>query len=80
MTEERWVADSEEIRKVSSNGRNSTNWGGARPGAGRPRTETLDAVECWFLADLLEKQTDGEDYSATIGKLRRIADRIAAGR
>lgn len=60
----------------------SENWGGARPGAGRPRTETLDAVECWFLADLLEKhqEHDKEDYSATITKLRRMADRIAAGR
>lgn len=79
MSEERWVADLEQV-KLSSNGRNSANWGGARPGAGRPRTETLDAVECWFLADLLEKQADGEDYSTTIGKLRRMADRIAAGR
>ena len=65
-------------KKMSSNGRDATNWGGARPGAGRPRTESLDAVECWFLADLLEQQAtrDGEDYSATIGKLRRMAEKI----
>lgn len=55
-----------------------TSWGGARPGAGRPRTESLDAVECLFLADLLDQQQerDGEDYRATSEKLRRIADRI----
>lgn len=55
-----------------------TSWGGARPGAGRPRTESLDAVECLFLADLLDQQQerDGEDYRATSEKLRRIAERI----
>ena len=64
---------------MSKNGRNAENWGGSRPGAGRPRTESLDAVECWFLADVLEKQQeqDNEDYSATITKLRRMAERIA---
>lgn len=64
--------------KLSSNGRNAENWGGARVGAGRPRTESLDAVECEYLADLLEQQgaRDGEDYTPTIEKLRRIAERI----
>lgn len=40
--------------------------------------ENLDAVECWFLADMLEKQQqqDNEDYSATVAKLRRMAERI----
>lgn len=52
------------------------NWGGVRPGAGRPRTETLDAVECMYLADMLAGQIDGEDYSDLIAKLRRMADRI----
>lgn len=63
---------------MSSDTRNSENWGGARPGAGRPRTESLDAVECEYLADLLEQQgaRDGEDYSATVAKLRRMAERI----
>lgn len=63
---------------MSSNGRNAENWGGARVGAGRPRTESLDAVECEYLADLLEQQgqQDGEDYTPTIEKLRRIAERI----
>lgn len=65
---------------MSKDGR-SENWGGARPGAGRPRT-ALDAVECWMLADLLEQQgaRDGEDYSATVGKLRRMAERISEGK
>lgn len=78
MTEERWVVNTEELAKLSSDGRNASNWGGARLGAGRPRTESLDAVECEYLADLLEQQgaRDGEDYSPTIGKLRRMADRI----
>lgn len=54
-----------------------SGWGGARPGAGRPRTETLDAVEASFLADMLEQMAehDGEDYSLTVAKLRRIAER-----
>lgn len=58
--------------------REKTGPGGARPGAGRPRTETLDAVECSYLADLLEQQAtrDGEDYSSLIEKLRRMAERI----
>lgn len=66
--------------KLSKNGRNAENWGGSRPGAGRPRTESLDAVECWLLADLLEQQgaRDGEDYSATVDKLRRMAERISS--
>lgn len=78
MTEERWVVNGEELAKLSKDGRNASNWGGARPGAGRPRTESLDAVECLFLADLLDQQQerDGEDYRATSEKLRRIADRI----
>lgn len=65
-------------RKISSNGRDATNWGGTRPGAGRPRTESLDAVECEYLADLLQQQAarDGEDYTPTIEKLRRMAERI----
>lgn len=69
-------------KRLSSNGRDSTNWGGSRPGAGRKRTETLDAVECWFLADMLEKQQqqDNEDYSATIAKLRRMAEKISVGK
>lgn len=59
-------------------GNEKTGPGGARPGAGRPRTESLDAVECSYLADLLEEQgtRDGEDYSLTVDKLRRMADRI----
>ena len=62
--------------------RKKSGWGGARPGAGRPRTETLDAVELSFLADLLEQQgaADGEDYSLTVAKLRRMAERAATGR
>lgn len=69
-------------QKLSVDGRNSANWGGARPGAGRPRTETLDAVECWFLADLLDQQQerDGEDYRATSAKLRRMAEKLSEGK
>lgn len=35
-------------------------------------------MECEYLADLLEQQgaRDGEDYTPTIEKLRRIAERI----
>lgn len=38
----------------------------------------MDAVECWFLADLLEEQGKREDadYSATVEKLRRMGERI----
>lgn len=45
------------------------------------RSEKLDAVECLYLADLLEQQAgkDGEDYAATVGKLRRMAERLANG-
>lgn len=52
-------------------------WGGSRAGAGRPRTETLDAVECWFLADLLEQQPDPEQFTDTVAKLRRMAEKVA---
>lgn len=35
-------------------------------------------MECEYLADLLQQQAarDGEDYTPTIEKLRRMAERI----
>lgn len=66
--------------KISSNGKNAENWGGRRHNAGRPRTESLDAVECWYLADLLEadakSRNEEEALMPTVEKLRRIAERI----
>ena len=66
--------------KLSKDGRNAENWGGVRHGAGRPRTESLDAVECWFLADLLEREAqtrnEEEAFMPTVEKLRRMAERI----
>lgn len=51
--------------------------GGARPGAGRPRTANLSAAECLRLADLLDQQQESsQDDTATADKLRRMAARI----
>lgn len=66
--------------KLSKDGRNAENWGGARRNAGRKRTDSLDAVECLYLADLLEadakSRNDEEAAAATIEKLRKMAQRI----
>lgn len=66
--------------KLSKDGRNAENWGGARRNAGRKRTESLDAVECLYLADLLERdaktRNDEEACAPTVEKLRKMAQRI----
>lgn len=66
--------------KLSKDGRNAENWGGARRNAGRKRTDSLDAVECLYLADLLERdaksRNDEEACAATVEKLRKMAQRI----
>lgn len=51
--------------------------GGPRPGAGRPRTESLSPAELRFLAALLEHLDGDLAESALVGKLRRMADRVA---
>lgn len=51
-------------------------WGGARPGAGRPRTESLDASECMFLAWLVSTGPYAEEQSELVDKLLRMRDRI----
>lgn len=70
---------SQERYKLTERGRelvDTMTWGGARPGAGRPRTESLDAVECEFLAEVLESAPDPEEFRELINKLRRMSDRI----
>jgi hypothetical protein len=51
------------------------NWGGARTGAGRPRTETLDTGELALLLKLLTESPYAGEYADTIGKLRRMAEK-----
>lgn len=56
-------------------------WGGARPGAGRPRTESLDEAELTFLAWMVETSAYSDEQAELISKLLRMADRVArAGR
>lgn len=66
--------------KLSKDGRNAENWGGARRNAGRKRTDSLDAVECLYLADLLEREAtsrnEQEAFAPTVEKLRKMAQRI----
>jgi hypothetical protein len=52
------------------------NWGGARSGAGRPRTESLDAPECRFLADLVGRSLYAKEYADLVNKLIRMSDRL----
>ncbi len=52
------------------------NWGGARPGAGRPRTESLNAADCRFLADLVGRSLYAREYADLVEKLARMADRL----
>ncbi len=69
MTEDRYV--------LTEKG-NSTldNWGGARPGAGRPRTESLSAPDLRFLAELVDSSPYATEYAELLGTLRRMADRV----
>jgi hypothetical protein len=53
------------------------NWGGARTGAGRPRTETLDTGELTLLLKLLMESPYAGEYADTIGKLRRMAEKVS---
>lgn len=52
------------------------DWGGARPGAGRPRTESLDAEELTFLAWLVNDSAYAAEYADLVDKILRIADRV----
>ncbi len=49
-------------------------WGGARPGAGRPRTrpERLTAAEARFLLDMLRGSLYADQHLALAEKLERI--------
>jgi hypothetical protein len=56
-------------------------WGGARPGAGRPRTESLSAPDLRFLAELVHTSPYATEYAELLDTLRRMADRVdRAGR
>jgi hypothetical protein len=52
------------------------NWGGARTGAGRPRTETLDTGELALLLKLLTESPYAGEYADTIAKLQRMQDKM----
>lgn len=52
------------------------SWGGARPGAGRPRSESLDAEELTFLAWLVNESAYSAEYADLVDKMLRIADRV----
>lgn len=52
------------------------SWGGARPGAGRPRTESLSAPDLRFLAELVDSSPYATEYADLLGTLRRMADRV----
>jgi hypothetical protein len=51
------------------------NWGGSRPNAGRPRTETLSAADCRFLVELVEQSAYATEYAELVATLRRMAAR-----
>lgn len=54
--------------------------GGQRPGAGRPRTETLDAGELRLLLKLLSESAFSAEYADTARKLGRMLERLEGGR
>lgn len=57
--------------------KNAGNWGGRRPGAGRPakpKAETLDRGECLMLAELLQGSLYAAEYKDTLAKLHRMAN------
>lgn len=56
-------------------GEKSRNWGGARPGAGRPPNERLSASELRFLAGLLELADREGTHALLVAKIRRVAER-----
>jgi hypothetical protein len=57
------------------------SWGGARLGAGRPRTESLSAPDLRFLAELVDSSPYASEYADLLETLRRMADRVErAGR
>lgn len=59
----------------------SRAWGGARPGAGRPRTESLDETELTFLAWMVDSSAYSDEQAELTSKLLRMADRVGrAGR
>jgi hypothetical protein len=71
MEEDRYV--------VSEKGKaalDKTFWGGARPGAGRPRTESLSAPDLRFLAELVQSSPYAGEYSDLLATLHRMADRV----
>lgn len=47
--------------------------GGARPGAGRPRTKSLSADELRLLARLLAQSSYAEEYADTAVRLEELA-------
>ncbi len=51
-------------------------WGGARPGAGRPRTESLSSPDLRFLAELVQTSPYAGEYADLLDTLRRMADRV----
>ncbi len=54
-----------------------TNWGGARSGVGRPRTETLDIGELTLLLKLLTQSAYAKEYADTAEKLSRMMDKVS---
>jgi hypothetical protein len=74
MTEEKYAITEKGTTRLE-------NWGGARPGAGRPRTESLSAPDLRFLAELVESSPYASEYSDLLSKLFRMSERVErAGR
>lgn len=71
MTEEKYS-----ITDKGTAALDKTFWGGARPGAGRPRTESLSAPDLRFLAELVDSSPYATEYADLLGTLRRMADRV----
>ncbi len=68
---ERFVVSEKGLQDLEERG-----WGGARPGAGRPRTESLDESELTFLAWMVDGSAYANEQAELTSKLLRMADRV----
>jgi hypothetical protein len=68
---ERFVVSEKGLQELESR-----SWGGARPGAGRPRTESLDEAELTFLAWMVDGSAYSNEQAELTSKLLRMADRV----
>lgn len=57
----------------------SPNWGGSRPGAGRPRTEILTADELLLLAQMLSNSLYAAQHRELVQKLQGMAQKASKG-